>query len=76
MELLTFNHPEVSKVLESYQLIQIDVTNNTPEHQQVLKQYALFGPPAILFIGVDGQELQSKRVIGFMSADRFLQRLR
>jgi thiol:disulfide interchange protein DsbD len=76
MELLTFNHPAVSKALESYQLIQIDVTKNTLEHQQVLKQYGLFGPPAILLIGVDGQEQVSKRVIGFMNADRFYERLR
>ena len=76
MELLTFNNPKVSKVLESYQLIQIDVTNNTLEHQQILKQYGLFGPPAILLIGLDGQEQVSRRVIGFMNADRFLERLR
>jgi thiol:disulfide interchange protein DsbD len=75
MELLTFNNPKVSKVLESYQLIQIDVTNNTLEHQQILKQYGLFGPPAILLIGLDGQEQTSRRVIGFMRADRFLERL-
>ena len=65
----------MSKVLESYQLIQIDVTNNTLEHQQILKQYGLFGPPAILLIGLDGQEQTSRRVIGFMRADRFLERL-
>lgn len=76
MELLTFNNPKVSKALEAYQLIQIDVTNNTLEHQQILRQYGLFGPPAILLIGVDGQEQVSKRVIGFMNANRFLERLR
>ena len=75
MELLTFNNPKVSKVLESYQLIQIDMTNNTLEHQQILKQYGLFGPPAILIIGLDRQEQTSRRVIGFMQADRFLERL-
>ena len=75
MELLTFNNPKVAKVLESYQLIQIDMTNNTLEHQQILKQYGLFGPPAILIIGLDRQEQTSRRVIGFMQADRFLERL-
>lgn len=76
MELLTFNNPKVAEVLTSYQLIQMDVTKNTLEHQQVLKQYGLFGPPAILLIDVDGQEQASKRVIGFMNAERFLERLR
>lgn len=76
MELLTFNDPKVSKILESHQLIQIDVTKNTLADQEILRQYGLFGPPAILVIGADGQEQASKRVIGFMSADRFQERLR
>jgi thiol:disulfide interchange protein DsbD len=76
MELLIFNDPKVTKVLESYQLIQMDVTKNTLDHQQVLRQYGLFGPPAILIVGLDGQEKVSNRVIGFMKPERFLERLR
>jgi len=47
MELLTFSNEKVKAALSTYQLIQVDVTKNTVEHQRILKQYALFGPPAI-----------------------------
>ena len=75
MELLTFSNEKVKAALSSYQLIQVDVTKNTVEHQRILKQYALFGPPAILFFDANGEEKRSKRVIGFMKAERFLERL-
>jgi thiol:disulfide interchange protein DsbD len=75
MELLTFSNEKVKAALSSYQLIQVDVTKNTVEHQRILKQYALFGPPAILFFDANGEEKASKRVIGFMKAERFLERL-
>jgi thiol:disulfide interchange protein DsbD len=75
MELLTFSDEKVKAALSTYQLIQVDVTKNTVEHQRILKQYALFGPPAILFYDVNGEEKVSRRVIGFMKAERFLERL-
>jgi thiol:disulfide interchange protein DsbD len=75
MELLTFSNEKVKAALSAYQLIQVDVTKNTVEHQRILKQYALFGPPAILFYDTSGDEKVSRRVIGFMKAERFLERL-
>jgi thioredoxin:protein disulfide reductase len=75
MELLTFSDEKVKAALSTYHLIQVDVTKNTVEHQRILKQYALFGPPAILFFDANGEEKVSRRVIGFMKAERFLERL-
>ena len=75
MELLTFSDAHVVKKLNGYQLIQVDVTKNTADHQLILKRFGLFGPPAILFFDEQGQEKSSKRVIGFMKPDRFLERL-
>ena len=75
MELLTFSDERVKTALSNYQLIQVDVTKNTSEHRLILKKYELFGPPAIVFFDAQGIENQSKRVIGFMKPDRFLERL-
>ena len=75
MELLTFSDERVKRALSNYQLIQVDVTKNTSEHRLILKKYELFGPPAILLFDAQGLENQSKRVIGFMKPDRFLERL-
>lgn len=75
MEVLTFNEKNVANKLAAYQLIQVDVTKNTADHQAILKRYALFGPPAILFFDRSGQEQVTNRVIGFMKPERFLERL-
>jgi thiol:disulfide interchange protein DsbD len=75
MEVLTFNEKNVANKLAAYQLIQVDVTKNTADHQAILKRYGLFGPPAILFFDRSGQEQVTNRVIGFMKPERFLERL-
>jgi thiol:disulfide interchange protein DsbD len=75
MEVLTFNQKNVTKKLVDYQLIQVDVTKNTADHQAILKRFSLFGPPAILFFDRSGQEQVTNRVIGFMKPERFLERL-
>jgi thiol:disulfide interchange protein DsbD len=41
----------------------------------MLEELGLFGPPAILFYGADGQELASARVLGEMNRDQFMSHL-
>lgn len=72
MELLTFADPAVAQALSKFVLVQADVTKNTPENQALLKQFNLFGPPAILFFDAEGREQTTQRIIGFMAANRFL----
>jgi thiol:disulfide interchange protein DsbD len=38
----------------------------------LLKRYALFGPPAILFFDRQGSELSDFRVIGYQNPEQFL----
>ena len=40
-----------------------------------MRQYGLFGPPALLFMNQSG-EISSHRVIGFQDAASFVQHLR
>jgi thiol:disulfide interchange protein DsbD len=75
MEIKTFANPVVAKKMQEYILVQADVTRNTPEHQALLKQYGLFGPPGILLFNPAGEEQTNQRVVGFMPPDRFLLRL-
>ncbi|MFT5391608.1 MAG: thiol:disulfide interchange protein DsbD, partial [Gammaproteobacteria bacterium] len=44
---------------------------NDDEDDALLKQFGLFGPPAILFFDAQGNELSAFRVIGFMDATAF-----
>jgi len=75
MEIKTFANPAVAKKMQEFILVQADVTRNTAEHQALLKQYGLFGPPGILLFNPAGEEQINQRVVGFMPPDRFLMRL-
>jgi thiol:disulfide interchange protein DsbD len=75
MEIKTFQNTAVAKKMQDFILVQADVTRNTAEHQALLKQYGLFGPPGILLFNPAGEEQINQRVVGFMPPDRFLLRL-
>jgi thioredoxin:protein disulfide reductase len=75
METFTFSDPRVQAALSGALLLQADVTRNSPEDRALLRRFRLFGPPGIVFFDARGRELEGVRVIGFQSADRFLQSL-
>jgi len=72
LEKTTFSNPAVIQALSNIQLLQADVTDNDDLDQALLKQFGLFGPPAILFFDARGNEITHRRLIGFQSADEFL----
>jgi len=72
MERNVFSKPDVIQALSPYTLLQIDMTDNTPEQQAMLDELGLFGPPAILFYRGNGQELPQHRVLGEMDREEFL----
>ena len=72
LALFTFADSKVREALSQVLLIQVDVTQNSPSDQALLKQFKLTGPPAILFFGPDQQERSDYRVIGYLKADKFL----
>lgn len=74
MERFTFADPRVQQALSNVVLLQADVTANNADDKLLLKRFELFGPPGILFFGRDGNELPV-RVIGFQSADKFVESL-
>jgi len=71
MEKRTFTDANVQKALDNVLLLQADVTPNDEIDQELLKAFGLFGPPAILFFDTSGNEIKSRRVIGFMAAEKF-----
>jgi thiol:disulfide interchange protein DsbD len=76
MEVNTFANPEVSKQLKQLVLVQADVTANSPENQALLKKFGLYGPPGILFFDQNSEEQKDQRVVGYMSPERFIERLK
>lgn len=75
MERNVFSAPTVVKALTPFTLLQIDMTDNTPEQQAFLEELGLFGPPAIVFFDRDGEELPGARVLGEMDREEFLSHL-
>ena len=73
MEKLTFSDKRVREQLDQMLLIQADVTANDADDKALLKKYGLFGPPGILFFNASGNEMRDQRIIGFQSAQKFLE---
>jgi len=70
-EKFTFNSPSVINLLDKFKLLQVDVTKNNKEHQLLLKEFDLFGPPGIIFFDSKGIEIKELRTIGFKDATEF-----
>lgn len=71
MEANTFSEEGVQKVLnESYQFMQIDVTENSEEQQKLLKEFKLFGPPALFILFPDGSH--SEALLGYADPEAFI----
>ena len=76
MEKLTFSDKRVRAELDQMLLIQADVTANDADDKALLKKYGLFGPPGILFFNASGNEMREQRIIGFQSAQKFLENIK
>jgi thiol:disulfide interchange protein DsbD len=51
--------------------LQADVTKNDADDQLLLKRFGVFGPPTIIFFGIDGEQRHGYEVVGFMDAEDF-----
>ena len=60
-----------NNVMDKFELLQVDVTNNNKQHQLLLKEFNLFGPPGIIFFDSEGVEIKELRTIGFKNATEF-----
>ena len=75
MEAYTFSDPRVRAKLEGVVLLQADVTAGSEAQRALLRRFALFGPPGIIFFDAQGREIKGLRVIGYQDAERFLKTL-
>ena len=75
MEQFTFPDPRVQAKFAGAILLRADVTANDTQDKALLRRFGLFGPPGLLFFDANGQERMTARVIGYQSADDFLESL-
>ncbi|MCU1751472.1 protein-disulfide reductase DsbD [Pseudomonas sp. 6D_7.1_Bac1] len=69
------NDSNVVERLKGYRLIRFDITASNAEQRALLDRYKLFGPPALMFFGKDGNERSDVRVIGEINARDFAERV-
>ena len=68
----TFSEKKVADLLKDLNLIKLDITKTNDDNSKFLKDYKLFGPPAILFFNNDGTEIRQSRIVGFIDAENFI----
>ena len=59
--------PQVAQSLADTNLVSVDISDLTPEKQQLMKDNNVIGPPTMLFFDRSGTELSSARMVGEIS---------
>jgi len=65
MERDSFADPAVVQSMAAFKLLRADITANTPQQRELLKRFGLFGPPGLVFLNPQGEELPTKRLVGY-----------
>lgn len=73
IEAFTFATDEVGEELERFVSIKIDLTDETPENQKIMKLFDIRGLPHLTFFDSSGKRLDEKRQLEFISKDEFLE---
>ena len=74
MEHITFADEKVKAKMQTFVLVQADVTANSESEKALSKRFGLFGPPGILFFK-EGKEIKNARIIGYQPPEKFLAHL-
>lgn len=56
--------PAVQAELARFNLIKLDVSDNTPAQRQVMQTLQVMGPPTMIFINPEGRETAGTRLVG------------
>ncbi|MEH6446068.1 MAG: protein-disulfide reductase DsbD [Oceanospirillaceae bacterium] len=70
-----FEEPKVAKVLKNMSLIKVDLTDFNDEARELLEKYQVLGPPALVFYNREGNLETAMKVVGLVSADKFLKHI-
>ena len=73
MENTTFKSAKVLSSLDSFIVLQADVTEMDEEDKALLKEFQIPAPPAILFFAPQSGENRNFRVVGYKNGDDFAQ---
>jgi thiol:disulfide interchange protein DsbD len=75
MEKNTFRDAGVQVQLGHLRLLQADVTANDDPDQELMREFGIIGPPAILFFNRQGEEMRAYRLVGYFTPEKFVSHL-
>ena len=76
LERSTFSDPRVIARAQNFQTFRVDLTHSdSPEVEQVRKQFDIRGVPTVVFMNADGSEVRAARVESFLAPHDFLARM-
>ncbi len=74
---VTFTDAAVVRETEDFVRLKVDLSRfDSPEAQVIRERFDVAGVPTIVFLGPDGAEIASERVVGFLGPKPFLERVR
>ena len=68
-----FPQVEVQAALKDFTLIQLDLTEYNESQDLILKQHEILGPPTMLFLNANAQEIRGLRFTGTFNAKQLIQ---
>lgn len=71
-----FSQSAMLAVLNQFVLLRVDMTDNTEGVQAIMKRYHVIAPPTLLFFDREGHEVTSRRIVGSITIQEFLERMR
>lgn len=76
MEKNVFSEPAVVSAMRDFVLLQADVTEQDEQDKALMEHVNIPAPPAMLFWGRDGNEIDHLRLMGYMNMSDFLTHIR
>jgi len=76
MDKYTFPEAPVQSALKTGIAVKADVTDNDAIDRELMTQFDIIGPPAILFFDKNGQELRAYRVVGYQKPEKFAKHIK
>lgn len=73
LEKNTFNNNQLLNLLGQLNALKVDVTDNNDDDKQLMKKFNIFGPPTIIMINRDGNEISSLRKIGVITPGELIE---
>lgn len=70
-----FPRSDIQNALKDVNLIKLDLSQYDASQDVILKKYEILGPPTLLFISPQNQEMRSLRLTGTFKADLLLRQM-